>query len=370
MNRLIYDQWHFARPALTKHYLTLLLDGTGDPIALQSPRRWGKTTFLLNEIKPAAAARDLLPVYIDIWQNRDNALSAINYGLSEALDDIQVPKSTLGRRLKTKVGKVSIAGAGIELGEEPSRKAPTDPYLLVDWQLKSLIRAGDRPVLLLLDEVQELALAKDGEAIVSALRSAITKSRSSVRVIFTGSNQDRLRELFSRSHAALYEGASLLNFPHLEADFLRFVAGHIKDRLHRKVAVPELQDAFERFAYQPRLLIDLVLLYASSNAKSFTSLLDERTERAFTDEAFQPLYDGLTALQQAIIRRLLTHTETSSQEARELYAQALDRPSISPGSVSDALKSLIDAQVLTKPARSGGYAIADPLFERWLKAIS
>jgi hypothetical protein len=31
------------------------------------------------------------------------------------------------------------------------------------------------------------------------------------------------------------------------------------------------------------------------------------------------------------------------------------------------LKSLIDAQVLTKPAGSGGYAIADPLFERWLK---
>jgi hypothetical protein len=55
------------------------------------------------------------------------------------------------------------------------------------------------------------------------------------------------------------------------------------------------------------------------------------------------------------------------QEARALYADAPDRPSISPGSVSDALKSLIDAQVLTKPTGSGGYVIADPLFERWLK---
>ena len=367
MNQLIYDQWHFARPALTKHYMTHLLEGTGDPIALQSPRRWGKTTFLLSEIKPEAEARGLLPVYIDVWQNRDNALSAINYGLSEALDDLQVPNSTVGKRLKTKVGKVSLAGVGVEFGEEPSRKAPTDPYLLVDWLLKSLIRAARRPVLLLFDEVQELGVAKDGEAVISALRSAITKSKSSVRVIFTGSNQDRLRELFSRSHAALYEGASLLNFPHLEADFLKFVAGHIRDRLHRRVTLAELLDAFERFAYQPRLLIDLVLLYASSNAKSFTSLLDDRTERAFTDETFKPLYEGLTSLQQAIIRRLLTHAEISSQEARALYAEALDRPSISPGSVSDALKSLIDAQVLTKPAGSGGYAIADPLFERWLK---
>jgi hypothetical protein len=367
MTQLIYDQWHFARPALTKHYLKLLLEGTGDPIALQSPRRWGKTTFLLSEIKPEGEARGLLPVYVDVWQNRDNALSAINYGLSEALDDVQVPSSTLGRRLKTKVGKVSVAGVGVELGEEPSRRVPTDPYLLVDWLLKSLTRAAGRPVLLLIDEVQELGVAKEGEAVISALRSAITKSKSSVRVIFTGSNQDRLRELFSRSHAALYEGASLLSFPHLEADFLKFVAGHIKDRLHRKVTLPELQDAFERFAYQPRLLIDLVLLYASSNAKSFTSLLNARTERAFTDETFKPLHERLTYLQQAIIRRLLTHADTSSQEARELYAKTLDRPSISPGSVSDALKSLIDAQVLTKPAGSGGYAFADPLFERWLK---
>jgi len=110
MNQLIYDQWHFARPALTKHYMKHLLEGTGDPIALQSPRRWGKTTFLLSEIKPEAEARGLLPVYIDVWQNRDNALSAINYGLSEALDDLQVPNSTVGKRLKTKVGKVSLAG--------------------------------------------------------------------------------------------------------------------------------------------------------------------------------------------------------------------------------------------------------------------
>jgi hypothetical protein len=188
-------------------------------------------------------------------------------------------------------------------------------------------------------------------------------------VIFTGSNQARLQELFYRSHAALYEGASLLSFPHLDNEFLKFVAEHIKDRLHRKVAILELQDAFERFAYQPRLLIDLILLYASSNAKSFKNLLDDRTERALTDENFKPLYEGLTLLQRAIIRRLLIHAEISSQEARELYAKIMDRHSISPGSVSDALRSLIDEQVLTKPAGSGGYAIADALFERWLKQL-
>jgi hypothetical protein len=62
--------------------------------------------------------------------------------------------------------------------------------------------------------------------------------------------------------------------------------------------------------------------------------------------------------------------EISSQEARDAYAKELKRASISPGSVSDALKSLIDAQVLTKPTgSSGGYAVSDPLFERWLERL-
>jgi hypothetical protein len=80
MNQLIYDQWHFARPALAKHYMKHLLEGTGDPIALQSPKRWGKTTLFLSEIKPEAEARGLLPVYIDVWQNRDNAIPCLSDG--------------------------------------------------------------------------------------------------------------------------------------------------------------------------------------------------------------------------------------------------------------------------------------------------
>jgi hypothetical protein len=191
---------------LAAWYLSLLREGSGDPIALQSPRRWGKTTFLQMEVMSAAKAAGYQPVHIDIWQHRDDVLAAINYGLQEAIDDVDVPASRVGKRLSTRVSK---------LGEEPTRKRPDSPFLLVDWLLKSLVRKARRPILLLLDEIQELAVAKHNESIVSALRSAITKSRQSVRVIFTGSHQDRLHELFARSRAALYEGASIMAFPAL-----------------------------------------------------------------------------------------------------------------------------------------------------------
>jgi hypothetical protein len=368
MNHLIYEQWHFPRPQLVASYLGLLLKGPGDPIALQSPRRLGKTTFLLTEMLPAARAAGLLPVYIDVWQNRSDVLAAINYGLQEAIDDLEVPASTVGRRLRTKVSRVSMAALSLELGEEPTRTRPASPYLLVDWLLKSLVRKAKRPVLLLFDEIQELAATRDNETIVSALRAAITKSRKSVRVIFTGSNQDRLTELFARSRAALYEGASMLSFPALGTDFLDFVAAHAHQSFRRRIPVGDLAAAFERFQYQPRALIDLVFLFVSGTQPLFKDVLNTRIEALLASDQYQPILEQMTPLQRLICRRLVAGGDVSSLEARSAYSKALTRQSLSPGSISDALRSLVDLHVLTKPAGSHGrYSFDDPMFREWMK---
>jgi hypothetical protein len=367
MNNLIYEQWHFPRPQLVDSYLRLLLDGPGDPIALQSPRRLGKTTFILSEMVPAARTAGFLPVYIDVWQSRSDVLAAINYGLQEATDDLEVPATRLGKRLRTRVSKVGLATLSLELGEEPARTRPASAYLLVDWLLKSLIRKARQPVLLLFDEIQELAVTKDNEAIVSALRAAITKSRKSVRVIFTGSNQDRLAELFSRSRAALYEGASMLSFPALGAEFLQFVAAHAHQSFRRRIPVADLAAAFERFQYQPRALIDLVFLYVSGDQPSFKDVLSSRIAALLASDQYQPIVDQMTPLQRLICRRLVAGGDVSSIDARNTYSQALTKQSFSPGSISDALRSLVDLHVLTKPAGSHGrYSFDDPMFREWL----
>jgi uncharacterized protein len=370
MNNLIYEQWHFSRPKLVATYLALLRDGPGDPIALQSPRRWGKTTFLQTEIIPAARAAGFLPVYIDVWQNRDDVLSAINYGLQEAIDDLDVPPTTVGKHKKTKITKVGVASMTLELGDEPTRTRPDAAFLLVDWLLKTLVRKAKKPVLLLLDEIQELAVAKRNEAIVSALRSAITKSRQSVRVIFTGSNQDRLRELFSRSRAALYEGASIMAFPALGTDFLDFVITHAQTRFKRPIPINELTLAFERFQYQPRALLDLVFLYVSGEQLSFKNVLHERIERLLASDLYQSLLDQMNPLQKQICRRLVSGGDVSSIDAQRTYAKALGREGVSPGAISRALRSSIDLHVLTKPAGArGGYTFDDPMFREWMSRL-
>jgi hypothetical protein len=366
MNELIYEHWHFPRPQLAQSYLTLLREGSGDPICLQAPRRLGKTTFLLMEVIPAAIKAGYLPVYVDVWQHRSDPMAAINYGLQEAIDNIEVPQSTLGKRLKTKVNKVGIGSASIDLGDEPARRRPEAPFLLVDFLLKSVIRAARKPILLLLDEIQELAIVKDGESIVSALRSAITKSKGSVRVIFTGSNQDRLRELFSRSRAALYEGASMLSFPALGDEFSKFVADRVRENLRRPVLVSEVALAFERFQHQPRLLIDLVFIFASGNTASFKEVLERHVDRIIADSSFQPILDRMTLLQRLVCQRLNVASDLTSADARKGYALALHKKVVPSGTVGDALRALVDLHVLTKPSGTRGhYAFDDPMFREW-----
>jgi diguanylate cyclase (GGDEF)-like protein len=368
MNELIYNQWHFPRPALAKSYLEMLTKGAGDPIALQCPRRWGKTTFLLNEMSEAATDAGFLCVYIDVWQNRSDVLGAINYGLQEAIDDLGVPKGVVAQRLKTTVKKVAAGPFGLEFGDEPSRRRPDSPHLLVDWLLKSLTRLARRPVMLLFDEIQEVAVSGDAENIVSALRAAITKSKKSVRVIFTGSNQERLHDLFAKSRAALYEGASIVPFPRLGDDFLTFVSQQAVRTFRQRITESELHEAFERFQYQPRALVDLVFFFASGSSSSFSDILNARVEGMLSAEIAQPQFDALTPLQRQIAGRLAAGGDVSSIEARRSYAEALKRKTVSPGSINNALKALVQKHVVSKPVGShGGYTFDDPTFREWLR---
>lgn len=368
----IYQHWFFHRPALAQQLLHGFAIGTGDPIALMGERRIGKTLFLLNDLIPAATRRGFISVYVDLWQKRDQPLEAINYALQESLDDLDLPATKLRRRMATPVKKIGFAGTSLDFGEEPARRRPTDSALLVDWLIKQLLSTAGKPLLLIFDEIQELAHVAHGENIVSALRTAITKYKSYVRVVFTGSSESALRALLQRTRAALYEGASTMAFPHLDRDFLRFVADRAQSRLHLTLREKDLMAAFERLHHRPRPLIDLVLLFASSNAKSLQTALDQQIEAQLNNADYFTQWQALKPLQQAICLAIVGGAAVSSQASRERYARDLGQSArkrgISPGTVVRGLKSLQAAHVITQNAgERGQYHLDDPLFAEWIK---
>jgi hypothetical protein len=124
----------------------------------------------------AAHERRFQPIYIDLWQHRRDPLTAINYALQEGLDDLAVPRSAIGKRLKTNVKKFALAGAALDCREEPARRRPAEPTLLVDWPVRQCAVRAQRPLLLLFDEIQERAHSDMDSTADSALRTALTKN--------------------------------------------------------------------------------------------------------------------------------------------------------------------------------------------------
>jgi AAA+ ATPase superfamily predicted ATPase len=73
----LYQRWYFPRPALAKQILSVLTQGTGDPLALIGERRIGKTSHLRAELVEHAQANGYVAVYIDIRQHRTPRQTAI-----------------------------------------------------------------------------------------------------------------------------------------------------------------------------------------------------------------------------------------------------------------------------------------------------
>jgi hypothetical protein len=66
------------------------------------------------------------------------------------------------------------------------------------------------------------------------------------------------------------------------------------------------------------------------------------------------------------------HQRGTSAPAIGIHDERRNHPTqmATPGSISDALKSLVDMHVLTKPAGShGGYTFDDPTFREWISRL-
>jgi len=119
---------------------------------------------------------------------------------------------------------------------------------------------------------------------------------------------------------ATFEGASILAFPALGADFRHFVSAHAHKSFRRRIPVADLSAAFERFQHQPRALIDLVFLYVSGDKPVFRDVRDSRIESLLASDQYQPVLDQMTSLQRQICQRVAARRNFCSLHAkRHIY---------------------------------------------------
>jgi uncharacterized protein len=364
-----FDSMEIQRPQLARSYLQLLDAQPGRPLALFARRRVGKTFFLDRDLTSAAQETGWMPVYADVWLHKAAPLDAVNHALEEALDDAMVPQGAVGKAAKTTVKKIGGFGASIDFGDEPKRRAlPTQAELRFDALVSRLAAQTGKRVLLMLDEIQAVADASNGEAIIATLRAVLQKRQREVAAVFTGSSQDALAALVVASGGPMYQFAQLLDFPVLDDSYLILLANHFaKVHKGKKLNLDGLRRVFAHIGHKPALMKDLV---KSMSAEGITDI-DLALKRFVADErqviGWRALLAAMSPLEKALLGLI---AQGRPPLGKETLAALPPNDGANPtiAKVRVAIERLRRTGLLDKSAH-GGYYIEDSLFEDYVKTL-
>lgn len=356
--------WHFSRPKLAGQLATRLIQH--QRVAMFGPRQTGKTTLLREEVMPAVEKAGALPVYIECWADKSSPLSSINYALKKALESLTLAPGKRGRQLvNTPVRKIAVAGVSLEMGDMPERDIPDNPYLAFDALLTRLLEAANRDLVLVFDEFQAIAEAEGAVDIAAALRAALTQASSRVGVVFSGSSQQLLLEMFSRAQTPLYNFANAEPYPLLKEDFVGHVAKHFMAATQRDFNHAMALQVLESVGHQPAPFLNAV-----GNAMSKPGWSVEDGMAAMLDPAlvnkWSSAWNGLTDLQRFVLRAAHEGLQLTSAATLGRAARELAQSKVQASSVTRAVEALIGQGLVDRSPGSRQVLISDPVMAAWL----
>jgi hypothetical protein len=342
----------------------LLLDRPHTALSLFGPRQIGKTTFITGDLSAQATSRGIQPIYVDLMAATDK-LEAINGALREAAYTLKT------RRSQERVRGVKALGVGVDFDAAPPAPTSADAGQQLQHLVADLLRqSGIERVLLLLDEVQELARSKDGDVAMKAVRAVANKHKVDGRVLMlmTGSSKEGLTQLFAAHGKPSFGLAERQDFPVLGRDYVDYVvqrANEPRAKAH-KLKVDEFVEAFEMMGHRPADLESFVGHVTTYNIIDVVGAVPSFLKARYPVDQLESRYAAMTPLQ----RILLAHV---AEGAVELTGQAMMKTiiaelgtSVTPAGVRKALTSL-PSDILSNPQR-GSYVIVDPIFASWLRS--
>jgi hypothetical protein len=357
--------WRFTRPKLAQSLADRVLGQSR--IALFGPRQTGKTTLLREEVMPHIEERGAVAVYLECWADKTDPLGSINYAMQKALDTLKVSPKGLKRTARTPVRKIAIAGASLELGDEPKRTPPASKFLLFDSLLTELLDETKKDIVLVFDEFQAVAHGPQADAVAAALRAALTQADKRVGAIFSGSSETMLLETFSRSKAPLYGFANPEPYPLLGEDFIGHVAKKYRLATARELDPAQALTLLQLLGSQPEPFLNAVG-NTMSNPKwrlqdGLKAMLDPAARNKWTINWF-----ALTDLQRAALRLVFEQRLPTAAQSLEWLATQLQERKVQGSSVTRAIEALQAKGLVSRETdhRGRSFIVSDPVMVAWL----
>jgi hypothetical protein len=367
----IVDPWHFLRTELAQAYLHSFELGLTSARGLFARRRMGKSEFLKHDLLPAALQAGYLAAYTNLWDDTEHPGQALASAILSAAQPKGLNKFWQG--LNTPIQKLKgggkLPGLGVEATLEMDLAAKERTAVPAIQAALAATDAGKKRLLLVIDEAQVLA-APEHKAVAHSLRAGLDIRKARVKVLFAGSSEAALREMFSRPAAPFYNWAPLEPFPLLGGAFVQAMVRQLARVSKHPLKLDDARIAFAKLNETPeffRWYIERYLMYPQQGS---TAALQHTLTRVHDGTGYAQTWKELGRADRALL--LL-----AARGVQDLYGAATQKelqkligvPALSAGAPRTSIRRLTGAKLqLMARVDHGTYRFEDPEFAAWVAA--
>jgi hypothetical protein len=349
----------------------------GVNIVLAGPRRTGKTT-VADAAMAICSGEGAYVAAVDIFQAPDAAVLArqltlqllanrpsLNRAIAGALHAggsvLDALRTTASFRAREDLGQDIEVTIELSLAERDPQSALLTALALA----QRLADSDERRVVLFLDEFQDIASKRfgDHEVLTRQIRAVLQRS-TSVSVLFTGSIEHLMRDLFAPSERALSQFGSFHELALITPE--EWIAG-LRRRLaldNTAIAADALVHLIELGAGHPRATM---LLAQQAHLTSIEELSHE-IDNAMVVQALDRALGAERLRHEQQIERIRSTGRYSERMAIRVAAGSALYARLRPEQAARALNSLRDIGIIDHGPRPGQWFLTDPLLCRYLAA--
>lgn len=354
------DPLYYRRTILAERLVSSLSDGIAHAFTLFAPRRMGKTQFLLNDITPIAKAKGFKVFYFS-FMDVDNETMAGRFQQALIQFTAELTTKDKAKALLATIEQVSFMGAAISRHQQAPSPSTSD---IIDT-----LAMAKQPILLLLDEAQELARSKDTQGLIRSLRTGLDVNKDRVKVIFTGSSITGLSALFNDSKAPFFHFAHDVDFPTLDKAFSDHLASIIEQRTGQHIDYNNFFSIFERLHRTPLYLRAIAQDMILNPNLTLSQATAQRMAQLNDTGAYQRLWNELNLMDKALLWQISNDISKPYSQANIKQLSSIVGKTVTTSQVQATIRRLTQQDIIAKDIHSN-WIIIEQAFKSWITETS
>jgi hypothetical protein len=358
----VEGEFYLHRPELSQTLKQFL--GNRTHVVLIGPRRFGKTSFVLDLLKEFEEG-GYVSVFVDIFnitslrdflQQMVRAISEKQSVRSKIVRFLSGLRPKISAEIDANSGNSSLGLTVVPTNEKDVKDAIQNLFLEIS-------KLGPR-VIIAIDEFQKIGQIEDKGWLEATLRSMMQQLKNT-SFLLTGSRKSLVYDMLNNSTRPLYRAAQTIEFPSFGADFTDWIVQRF--RKANVVCPSQPIEHLRAIVQDTPNYVQMICFHLVAEGK--IKITEKEVEKILSKVArqnayaYQTLLNTLTLTQQRALRM-------AAIEGKQLFHQRLlAKYEIGSGAaLSNALKALKEKGILDEEAtHRGSVSFDDPLFAYWLK---